>query len=44
MEAEPTDGLWNDGRKDVDQLGMSYSQIEYLMNNYRTKKPILRKK
>ena len=33
VEAEPTDGLWNDGRKDVDQLGMSYSQIEYLMNN-----------
>ena len=33
IEAEPTDGLWNDGRKDVDQLGMSYSQIEYLMNN-----------
>ena len=27
------DGLWNDGRKDVDQLGMSYSEIEYLMNN-----------
>ena len=33
IEAEPTDGLWNDGRKDVDQLGMSYSEIEYLMNN-----------
>merc|ERR1712078_908882 len=33
IEAEPTDGLWNDGRKDVDQLGMSYTQIEYLMNN-----------
>jgi len=33
INAEPTDGLWNDGRKDVDQLGMSYSEIEYLMNN-----------
>jgi len=31
--AEPTDGLWNDGRNDTDQLGMSYSQIEYLMKN-----------
>jgi NAD+ synthase len=33
IEAEPTDGLWNDGRKDVDQLGMSYTEIEYLMKN-----------
>ena len=31
--AEPTDGLWSDGRNDTDQLGMSYSQIEYLMKN-----------
>ena len=31
--AEPTDGLWNDGRNDIDQLGMTYSQIEYLMKN-----------
>ena len=31
--AEPTDGLWNDGRSDIDQLGMTYSQIEYLMKN-----------
>ena len=31
--AEPSDGLWNDGRNDTDQLGMSYSQIEYLMKN-----------
>ena len=31
--AEPTDGLWNDGRNDIDQLGMTYSQMEYLMKN-----------
>ena len=31
--AEPTDGLWNDGRNDTDQLGMTYSQIEFIMKN-----------
>ena len=30
--AEPTDGLWSDGRTDTDQLGMSYKQIEFLMD------------
>ena len=29
--AEPTDGLWSDGRTDTDQLGMSYKEIEHLM-------------
>lgn len=29
--AEPTDGLWSDGRTDTDQLGMSYKEIEFLM-------------
>jgi len=31
IEAEPTDGLWNDGRNDTDQLGMSYSELEKAM-------------
>ena len=31
IEAEPTDGLWNDGRNDRDQLGMSYVELEKAM-------------
>ena len=30
--AEPTDGLWSDGRTDTDQLGMSYKEIEFLLD------------
>jgi NAD+ synthase len=33
IEAEPTDGLWNDARTDVDQLGMSYEDLEKAMHN-----------
>ena len=33
IEAEPTDGLWNDGRNDRDQLGMSYSELEKAMKD-----------
>ncbi len=33
IEAEPTDGLWNDGRNDKDQLGMSYSELEKAMKD-----------
>ena len=33
IEAEPTDGLWNDGRNDTDQLGMSYAELEKAMTN-----------
>ena len=31
ISAAPTDGLWNDGRSDVDQLGMSYQDLEKAM-------------
>ena len=31
IDAEPTDGLWNDGRNDTDQLGMSYEELEKAM-------------
>ena len=31
MEAEPTDGLWNDGRTDEDQLGVPYKSLEWAM-------------
>ena len=33
IDAEPTDGLWNDGRNDTDQLGMSYTELEKAMEN-----------
>ena len=33
IEAEPTDGLWNDARTDTEQLGMSYQDLEKAMNN-----------
>ena len=31
IEAEPTDGLWDDARTDTDQLGMSYQDLEKAM-------------
>merc|ERR1712127_103565 len=31
IEAPPTDGLWDDGRNDTDQLGMTYSELERAM-------------
>ena len=33
IEADPTDGLWDDGRTDERQLGMSYHDLEKSMNN-----------
>ena len=33
IEAQPTDGLWDDGRTDVNQLGMSYQELEEAMKN-----------
>ena len=31
IEAQPTDGLWDDGRTDTNQLGMSYQDLEEAM-------------
>ena len=31
INARPTDGLWDDGRTDEDQLGISYDEIEWAM-------------
>ena len=36
VEAEPTDGLWDDNRNDENQLGLSYKQIEEAMINKRS--------
>ena len=33
IDAAPTDGLWDDGRTDQGQLGMSYKELEEAMNN-----------
>ena len=33
IDAAPTDGLWDDGRTDEDQLGMSYPDLERAMDN-----------
>ena len=33
IETPPTDGLWDDGRNDVQQLGMSYEQLERAMED-----------
>ena len=33
IEAAPTDGLWDDGRTDEGQLGLSYSELEEAMDN-----------
>ena len=33
IEAPPTDGLWDDGRTDEGQLGLSYIELEEAMDN-----------
>ena len=37
VEAQPTDGLWDDGRTDVNQLGMSYQELEDAMTDSSNK-------
>ena len=37
LDAEPTDGLWDDGRTDVNQLGMSYEELEKAMRDKKSK-------
>lgn len=32
IDAPPTDGLWDDGRNDEDQLGMTYPELERAMS------------
>ena len=33
IEADPTDGLWDDGRTDEGQLGLKYDELEEAMSN-----------
>ena len=37
IDAQPTDGLWDDGRTDVTQLGMSYKELEEAMKDSSNK-------
>ena len=37
VKAQPTDGLWDDGRTDVGQLGMSYKELEVAMKDPNNK-------
>lgn len=34
LEAAPSDGLWNDGRTDEDQIGATYAELEWAMEYY----------
>jgi NAD+ synthase len=38
MIAAPTDGLWGDDRTDEDQLGASYPELEWAMDQYNSAK------
>jgi len=33
IKAQPTDGLWDDGRTDESQLGLTYQEVEEAMSN-----------
>ena len=37
IKAAPTDGLWDDGRTDEGQLGLSYKEIEEALDNENSK-------
>jgi len=37
IKAQPTDGLWEDGRTDEKQLGLTYEQLEEAMSNSNSK-------
>ena len=37
ISAQPTDGLWDDGRTDVGQLGLTYQEVEEAMSNPNSK-------
>jgi len=40
IEASPTDGLWDDGRTDEDQIGTSYEMLEWVMENGLSEDPM----
>lgn len=40
ISAAPTDGLWDDGRTDEDQIGTSYNMLEWVMEKGLTEDPM----
>jgi len=40
ISAAPTDGLWDDGRTDEDQIGTSYSMLEWVMERGLSEDPM----
>jgi NAD+ synthase len=40
IEAKPTDGLWDDGRTDEDQIGTSYEMLEWAMEKGLSEDPM----
>jgi len=40
ISAPPTDGLWDDGRTDEDQIGTSYSMLEWVMEKGLSEDPM----
>jgi NAD+ synthase len=41
IDAQPTDGLWEDGRTDEDQIGTSYEMLEWAMEEGLSEDPML---
>jgi NAD+ synthase len=41
IEAEPTDGLWEDKRNDEEQIGASYEELEWAMETLKNNKDLL---
>ena len=39
INAVPTDGLWEDNRKDEDQLGVPYADLEWVMESHAYEVP-----
>jgi NAD+ synthase len=40
ISAAPTDGLWDDGRTDEDQIGTSYNMLEWVMEKGLNEDPM----
>jgi len=40
IDASPTDGLWDDGRTDEDQIGTSYEMLEWVMEKGLSEDPL----
>ena len=40
IDASPTDGLWDDGRTDEDQIGTSYKMLEWVMERGLSEDPM----